>query len=230
MPNRTHPDNPATPEAHVPWESIDDDVDESDQGEELSQAQSSNNSATDDSGADQSEDEALAFGAVEADDPGQLSRPPSTGGGWTVPILCAGVALIACCALIPQADANRRMTYDRQELQRDLETVEKQIAVNDEFLKQVGQDPTLAERLAQRQMKVVPQGTQILELRHAPSGSSMSPFQLVNVPPPPPLPPYKPIGGLLARICYDAHTRLYLIGIALGMVATGLVLGSAPEK
>src|SRR5215472_3634516 len=29
---------------------------------------------------------------------------PTAGGGWTLPLLCAGIALIACCAVIPQAD------------------------------------------------------------------------------------------------------------------------------
>jgi hypothetical protein len=153
---------------------------------------------------------------------------PLRGGGWTLPLLCAGVALIACCALIPQADANRRLAYERQQLQMDLGTVEKQIAVNEEFLRKVGQDPTLAERLAQRQMKVIPQGSRVLDLAHDSGTASMSPFQLVSVPPPPPLPAYKPIGGVIASLCYGNHTRLYLIGAALGMIATGLVLGGSP--
>ena len=57
----------------------------------------------------------------------------------------------------------------------------------------------------------------------------MSPFQLVSVPPPAPLPPYKPVGGFLAGLCYDNHSRLYVIGVALGMIATGLILGGSPE-
>ena len=151
---------------------------------------------------------------------------PRGAAGWTLPLLCAGIALIASAVLIPQADANRRLSYERQMLQMDLDSVEKQIAVNAEFLKKVGEDPTLAERLAERQMKVVPEGTRVLELRHEPDGGAMSPFQLVNVPPPPPMPAYKPVGGTLASLCYNARTRLYLVGIALGMMATGLVFGS----
>ncbi|HSZ54394.1 MAG TPA: hypothetical protein VK797_01950 [Tepidisphaeraceae bacterium] len=155
--------------------------------------------------------------------------PLMSGGGWTLPLLCAGVALIACCALIPQSDANRRLAYERQTLQMDLQTVQKQIAVNEEFLRKVGQDPTLAERLAERQMKVIPQGSRVLELQHDSGGASMSPFQLVSVPPPAPLPPYKPVGGFLAGLCHDNHCRLYVIGVALGMIATGLILGGSPE-
>jgi hypothetical protein len=160
---------------------------------------------------------------------GEREFAPQSGGGWTLPLLCAGVALIACCALIPQSDANRRLAYERQQLQMDLQTVQKQIAVNAEFLRKVGQDPTLAERLAERQMKVIPQGSRVLELQHDSGGASMSPFQLVSVPPPAPLPPYKPVGGFLAGLCYDNHSRLYVIGVALGMVATGLILGGSPE-
>lgn len=157
--------------------------------------------------------------------------PPTRGGGWTLPLLCGGIALVACCVLIPQADANRRLAYERQMLQSDLETVERQIAVNAEFLRKVANDPTLAERLADRQMKVIPEGTRVLELKHDPdAGAGMSPFQLVTVPPPPPLPPYKPVGGTIANLCYDPHSRLYLIGAALVMIAVGLVLGYAPVK
>ena len=149
--------------------------------------------------------------------------------GWSFPLLCAGIALIACCALIPQADANRRLAYEKRMLQLQLETVQKQIAVNGEFLKKVGQDPTLAQRLAERQMKVIPEGSRILELKHNDQPGSMSPFQLVNIAPPPTLPQYKPVGGFLARICYEPHSRLYLMGIALAMIATGLVLGAGNE-
>jgi hypothetical protein len=77
-------------------------------------------------------------------------------------MLCAGIAIIAACLLIPQADANRRLVYERTKLQADLEAVEKQVAVNDEFLRKVADDANLAERLAQRQMKMIRQGTRIL--------------------------------------------------------------------
>jgi hypothetical protein len=158
----------------------------------------------------------------------ESAKAPAAGGGWTLPLLCGGLALIACCAIIPQADTNRRLAYERKVLQAELQTVEKQIAVNTEFLGRVGQDPTLAERLAQRQMKVIPQGSRVLDLPQ--QGTEMSPFQLVALPPPVSPRPYQPIGGVIARLCYDSHSRLYLIGVALGMIATGLVLGSAPPK
>lgn len=154
--------------------------------------------------------------------------PEPQGGGWTLPILCAGIALIACCVLIPQADANRRLAYERETLTRDLHSIEQQIDVNREFLKKVADDPTLAQRLAERQMKVIPEGAHVVDLTHEPEG--MSPFQLVNVAAPAPLPPYRPVGGTLARICYDQHSRLYLIGVSLAMIATGLVLGAAPSS
>ena len=109
-------------------------------------------------------------------------------------------------------------------LEMDLESIQKQAAVNDEFLKKVGDDPTLAERLAQRQMKVVRAGSRVIRIGDsAPAG--MSPFQLVNVPRPTPLPPYRPVGGVLASLCYQPHSRLYLTGIALFMLAAGIVLG-----
>lgn len=216
------PQNPALPDAHVPWESLD-------AGEQIGAPEEIAN-------AEDATAEAAGLmkpGFVGASASAMASRtpsreqdaPPLPGGGWTLPILCAGIALIACCVLIPQADANRRLVYERQMLAMDLESIEHQIAVNGEFLKKVGEDPTLAERLAERQMKVIPEGTRVLELKHENDGTGMSPFQLVSVAPPPPLPPYRRVGGTIANVCYDPHTRLYLIGAALGMIAVGLVMG-----
>lgn len=173
--------------------------------------------------------------------------PPPRGGGWTVTLLCFGIGLIACCVLIPQADANRRLAYEREKLKLDLESIRKQVSTNDEFLKRVADDPNLAERLAQRQMKIIRQGTRVLELKkQRPANTSggggaigstagqaadeMSPFQLVHVAPPPPLPPYKPVGGVIAGLCYNPHARLYLTGIGLFLMAAGLVLGFGPKS
>ena len=150
-------------------------------------------------------------------------------GGWTLPVLCAGIALIACCVLIPQADANRRFAYERAMLQSDLESIQKQVQVNEQFLKKVADDPELAERLAQRQMKIIREGTRVLDLRHD-VAPTMSPFQLVTVASPPPLPPYQPVGGALAAVCREPRSRLYLSGGALILIATGLVLGYAPTR
>lgn len=150
---------------------------------------------------------------------------PTGGGGWTIPFLCAGIALIACCLIIPQADANRRVAWQRAKLQADLEQIERQITVNDEFLHRLADDPTLAERLAQRQMKVIREGTSILELKDQEISDQMSPFLLVNLPPPAPMPEYRPVGGVFASLCRQNRPRLYLMGGGLMLVAAGLVLG-----
>ena len=174
---------------------------------------------------------------------------PTRGGAFTIPMLCAGIAIIAACLIIPQTDANRRLIYERARLQADLEAVEKQVGVNDEFLRKVADDPNLAERLAQRQMKIIRQGTRVLEFKKtAPAsrdpvqagfGSSsstpglspdeMSPFQLTAVQPPPEVPAYQPRGGILASLCYSPRSRLYLMGIGLMAMAGGLVLGFGPR-
>lgn len=201
------PENSTPSDAHVPWESI------------------GTGDGAEESTAGRGQPVCLPL-QVPREEP---DEPPARGGGWTIPILCAGIAIIACCVLIPQADANRRLMYERQMLRMDLETVERQVAVNGEFLHRVGEDPTLAERLAERQMKVIPEGTRVLELKHESDGTGMSPFQLVSVAPPPPLPPYRPVGGTIATLCYEPHTRLYLIGSALTLMAVGLVLGHAEK-
>lgn len=167
--------------------------------------------------------------------------PPPRGGGWTVSMLCVGVGIIACCVIIPQADANRRLAYEREKLKVDLDSIRKQVSTNDEFLRRVADDPNLAERLAQRQMRIIREGSRVLELkkpaapggRGAAAGSVMaddvSPFHLVHVAPPPPMPPYQSKGGWLAILCYDPHQRLYLMGGGLLLMAAGLVMGFGPK-
>jgi hypothetical protein len=155
---------------------------------------------------------------------------PVGGGGFTIPLLCAGVAIIAACVLIPQTDANRRLAYERAKLRADLEAVERQVQVNDEFLQKVSEDPNLAERLAQRQMKIIREGSNVLALKATEQAEhEMSPFQLTAVAPPAELPPYQSRGGVLADLCYNPRSRLYLLGIGLMAMAAGLVLGFTPR-
>ncbi|HEX5243429.1 MAG TPA: hypothetical protein VFW23_09245 [Tepidisphaeraceae bacterium] len=159
---------------------------------------------------------------------GELASVASDGGGWTIPLLCAGIAIIACCMVMPQIDANRRLAYEKMTLKSDLVLIQKQVSVNDEFLKKIVDDPSLAERLAQRQLKRVRKGQHVLKIRD--EKPDMSPFQITAVSPPPAPPPYKPLSGTIAYLCYSARNRLYLTGIALAMIAFGLVLGATPQK
>lgn len=151
---------------------------------------------------------------------------PDRAVAWTLPLLCAGIALIACCLLIPAADENHRLVYERQKLQMDLEQIQKQVEVYDEFLQGVSQDPTLAERLAQRQMKYVRKGTSVLALRGQNDERDISPYLLVNLPPPVELPAYEPMGGHFAALCRQPRSQLFLIGGGLLLVAVGLVIGA----
>jgi hypothetical protein len=158
-------------------------------------------------------------------------KPLASGGGFTIPLICLGVGLIAMCLLIPAADENRQLAYETQRLQADLDQLQKQAATNEMFLKRVANDATLAERLARRQLKMVPQGTSVLELRSQKAETEMSPFLLVTVPPPAPMPPYRPVGGLLADACRHPKTQLYMIGAGMMMVACGLVMSrSEPSE
>jgi hypothetical protein len=156
-------------------------------------------------------------------------------GGWTIAILCMGLGIIAACLVIPQADANRRLVYEREKLRLDLTQVQKQIAVNHEFLSEMEHDPQLTERLAQREMRAVQQGEAIVDTRpdarsaKSPSADAerMSPFNIINVPPPAALAPYKPVGGYFSSLCRSPQSHVYLLGAGMILVAGGLVLGGA---
>lgn len=151
--------------------------------------------------------------------------------GWTIPLLCAGIGIIACCMLIPAADDNRKLVYERERLKTDLAQLKSQIEVNQEFLDRIVNDPTLAERLAQRQMRMVREGTAVLQLKNDVGLGSMSPYEIVAVPPPAEMPPYRPIGGRFAELCRNTKSQLILLGIGLFLAASGLVLGGkAPPE
>jgi hypothetical protein len=157
------------------------------------------------------------------------SIQPDRASAWTIPLLCAGMAIIACCLLIPAADENRRLAYEREKLRMDLDQIQQQISINDDFLKRVADDPNLLERLAQRQMKLVRQGTNVLEIKRDNGHEDLSPYMLVTLPPPGELPPYRAIGGVFSELCRHPRSQLFLMGLALLLVATGLVLGSTPR-
>lgn len=158
--------------------------------------------------------------------PPQHERSPA----WTIPVMCAGLAIIAACLIVPATETNRRLAYEQKRLRMDLEQIEKQIAVNDEFLHKVKDDPTLAQRLALRQMKMIRAGTATLDLKTAGGvgiDQNPSPFSILAVPAPPQLEPYRPRGGWLSKICLDPKMQMYLLGAGLMMVAGGLIMGAS---
>ena len=145
-------------------------------------------------------------------------------------LISAGIGLIACCVVIPQSDENRLMAYECQKLKIDLEHLDKQVEVNQEFINRLGRDSGLMERLAQRQMKFIRQGTKVLELNEKWGPGEESAFSLVSIAPPRELPPPKLRSGRMAELCRDPKVRLYTIGVGMMLVACGLVLGATPGK
>jgi len=149
---------------------------------------------------------------------------------WAIPLMCSGLCILAVCVLVPQSETNRKLVAERDKLKADLAYVQQQLSVNDQFLQNVGTDPDLAERLAQRQMKEIREGASVLELKGQPEAKQMSPFLLVSVGTPPPATAYVPPTGIVGTICGDARDRLYLSGVGLFMVAGGLVLGASTRN
>lgn len=183
-----------------------------------------------------------------ADDPDELPQTAEAGeeeepvtaaaesrwGAWTLAMLCAGLGIVSACILVPEADASRRLVYDRDKLQLDLNQIRKQVQVNNDFLGKLESDPQLTQRLAEREMRSVPAGQAVVEGKSdagystvEASAQRMSPFTIVNVPPPPALAPYQPVGGAIAEICRNTKSQTLLLGAGMLLVATGLVLGDS---
>jgi hypothetical protein len=177
-------------------------------------------------GADNKLKNPLVMDATQPD----KSSSAIPGGGWTIMLLCAGIAVIAACILIPEADENQRLLWQAERLRLDLEHVQKEVATNEEFVKRVVEDPTVQERIVQRQLNYIRQGTGVLDVGQKDELGSHSPFPLVAVPPAPALEPPKTVGGKFAALCRDSRSRLYMIGGALMLIALGLVLGAGPSR
>jgi hypothetical protein len=155
--------------------------------------------------------------------------PSSAASFCSLPMLCAGLCLIAVCVLVPQAEANRRMAVDRDQLRQDLAHADAQLDVNARFLTAAATDPEVAERLAQRQMRQIRQGSEALhldgELAGAPAVVTVT--DMLRVPTPPPVPAYRPPQGLVADLTACGRHQLYGLGTGLFLVAAALVLATS---
>jgi hypothetical protein len=137
--------------------------------------------------------------------------------------------MVACALIVGQVELNRQVAWQRNKLKIDLDYLQAQVQQTEEYLKRIQTDPTMAERLAQRQMKQVREGSAILDVPGLPHQNDRNPFQLITIPPPKPLAPYQPRGDLLTSLFADQQRALCAIGIGLLLVAAGLVLGGPNE-
>ena len=158
-----------------------------------------------------------------------VAEPAPTGGVWALPLLALGLGLIACCLVIPASDDNRRLMFERERLRAELDGLQRQVALNDEFLGRVTHDTELAGRLASRQARVEEPGVEVLA--PAPLGGgvgnfAMSPFALVAAEPTRgPTAPVAPAGGRLAQFTRQPRSRLIVLGIGLFCCMIGLLGG-----
>ncbi len=150
-----------------------------------------------------------------------------TGAWWTLPLLTAGIGLIACAMIVGQVDQNRRMAWQKNKMQQDLDYLQKQAQTNEQFVDRLSQDPNLVERLAQRQMRMVREGSAVVELKNKDQSEISSPFRLVNIPPPAPVKPYEPTGGLLGNLFGSPRQRLWAYGVGTFLIAAGLIMGAS---
>ena len=158
-----------------------------------------------------------------------MTQQRSISGLLSIPALCLGLCLIAVCVLVPQAEANRRTAVDRDQLRQDLGHADAQIDVNARFLAAATTDPEVAERLAQRQMRQIRQGSAALHLEgESPAlPAVLTVADMLRVPTPPPVPAYRPMPGYLSILTDTTRHQLCGLGCGLFLVAVGLVLGTS---
>jgi cell division protein FtsL len=168
---------------------------------------------------------------ASAPDPIVPDAPPGrTGAWWTLPMMCLGLAIVACAILVPAADDNRRHLHELAKLERDVAYFQKQSEVNQQFLEHVSTDPTLAERLAQRQLRMTRADSRVVQMSKDKNPFAMSPYALVTIDPPAPMPEYQPMGGFLSRYFLDTKGQIYLTGLGILLVAAGVILGGGEPR
>lgn len=149
---------------------------------------------------------------------------PALGGdagcAWTIPLLCLGAAIVACCLIFPAIDANRALAAQRAQLAAQLAHLDEQIRVNEEFLARLGADPVLAERLALRQMSLIRPERGVLALGGQADTEVLSPLRMLSVPPPVLRPGPEPASALLA----DPSRRVWILGLGSLLLLAGLLL------
>jgi hypothetical protein len=153
-----------------------------------------------------------------------------TGAWWTIPLMCAGIAIAACAVLVPAADENRRAMHELAKLEQEVTYFDQQSDVNQQFLQHVSTDPTLAERLAMRQLRLTRPTARIVQMPHKDDPFSMSPYALVSIDPPAPLPEYRSMGGMLGEWFLDAKRQTYLAGLGLLLTAAGVIFGGGTSR
>ena len=141
-----------------------------------------------------------------------------------LPLVCAGLCLIAVCLLVPQAESNRRLAVERDQLQVDVAHAEAQLAVDGRFLAGAAGDPEVAERLAQRQLREIRGDATALPLTDGLPAITTA-ADMLRVPPPPPVSPYRPPAGILGDLTRTTHRQLLGLAGGLFLVGVGLILG-----
>jgi hypothetical protein len=177
-------------------------------------------------------DDATDVERVEPDNHFATAQPASarTGAWWTIPLMCAGIAIVACAVLVPAADDNRRAVHELARIERDVAYFERQSEVNKQFLEHVSTDPTLAERLALRQLRLTRAASAVVPLSRQADPFGMSPYALVTIDPPPAIADYRPVGGFLSKYFLNARTQVYLAGLGLLLTAAGVILGGGSRQ
>jgi hypothetical protein len=174
---------------------------------------------------------------MASDDDNPIDEAPPTGGVWALPMLALGLGLIACCLIIPAADDTRQVMFERERLSAEMESLGRQVALNEEFLERLPSDRELALRLASRQRTDPEEGVGIITPTwDRPGGGglgnfAMSPFALVAAEPVlQPTAPTPAQGGRLAAFCREPRARLVVLGIGLFACMLGLLGGGTREQ
>jgi hypothetical protein len=153
---------------------------------------------------------------------------------WALPLLALGLGLVACGVLIPEAEENRRLADEHRLLLAEVEALDRQAALNEDFLSRLHGDADLVRRLVRRQTPVTEPAADsdvaFVPLSESTGRFERSPFALLAAERVVAPPPTRPSGGLLADLCRHPRMRLVTLGTGLLCCLVGLLSGGSAGR
>jgi hypothetical protein len=143
--------------------------------------------------------------------------------------IASGLLTLAAIVVLPEYVDLTELELRRQMLDRQLDCDRKLSAYNERLISSIQSDPVLAARLLMRQANYRLTGVTELDVGDDNRPLSYVPRKLLEAAQQPPAVPQDPV-YYWGKWLDDGSTRLCLLAMSLGLLASGMLLFGPPKK